>query len=235
MSLSLLTQFAAQSSENSSSSSSSSSSSQQSSGSVSLGHIPQRRLSRDTLASFNVNSIPTIHELHELQIELDYQCLQIAAETNLRPTRHELSDVNTVVSIAKFLSGPLSQARYPGTFLFQEVQLRALVSCLALLHYHAVEALYPAVCDELRTNIAKFFQQISFQVPTAESTIPNLMRYSQNFYLIRLVSQYFSFIRRGDSVLPSVVGPIVKIFFASVAVVGHPFQGCGLGRDLINF
>lgn len=206
-----------------------------SSSSSSLGCIPQRQISRDSLASFNVNSFPTIPELYKLQIELDYQCLQIAAATDLRPSQYAKSDVNSVVAIAVFLSGPLSLARFPGTFLFQEAQLRALVSCLALLHYHAVEALYPAQWDKLRTNIASFFQQISYQVPSpSKSTLPETIRYAPNIYLIQLVSQYLSFIRRGDSVLPSVVGPIVKIFFASVSLVSYPSYRRSLGRDLIN-
>ena len=194
------------------------SSPQQRSGSSSLRRNPQRQLS---LASFNVNAVPTIRDLSELQIELDYQCLQTAADTNLRQTRFDLSDVNSVVGIAIFLSGPLSLARFPGTFLFQEIQLRTLISCLALLHYHAVEALYPAQWDKLRTNVASFFEQISFQPRSpSKAKLAEAIRYAPNVYLIQLVSQYLSFIRRGDSVLPSVVGPIVKIFFASVSLVG---------------
>ena len=190
------------------------------SGSSSPRRNPQRQLS---LASFNVNAVPTIRELSELQIELDYQCLQSAADTNLRQTRFAKSDVNSVVGIAIFLSGPLSLARFPGTFLFQEIQLRTLVSCLALLHYHAVEALYPAQWDKLRLNVASFFEQISFQPRSpSKSKLAEAIRYAPNVYLIQLVSQYLSFIRRGDAVLPSVVGPIVKIFFASFALVGYP-------------
>ena len=213
MSLSLFTQLrSAQVSDNYPSS-------QRNSGISSLGCIPQRRISGDSLASFNISSFPTISELYKLQIDLDYQCLQIAAATDLRPTQHVKWNVNSVVAIAVVLSGPLVLARFPGTFMFQEAQLRALVSCLVLLHYHAVEALYPAKWDELRTNIARLFQQISYQ---ARSALQETIRYAPNVYLVQLVSQYLSFIRRGDSVLPSVVGPIVKIFFASVALVSYP-------------
>ena len=195
-------------------------------GSSSSRCIPQRQFS---LASFNVNAVPTIRELYDLRDELDYQCLQTAADTNLRPTRFAKSDVNSVVGIAIFLASPLSLARFPGTFLFQEVQLRTLISCLALLHYHAVEALYPAQLDKLRTNVMTFFQQISFQPRSpSKSNLAEAIRYAPNVYLIQLVSQYLSFIRRGDSVLPSVVGPIVRIFFASVSLVGHPSYGHGL-------
>lgn len=201
------------------------------SGSSSMGCIPQRRLSRDSLASFNVNSSPTIRELYDLQIELDYQCLQSAADTDLRPIRYAKSDVNSVVGIAVFLSSSLSLARYPGTFLFQEVQLRALVSCLALLRYHAVESLNPAQWDTLRSNIASLFHQISYQ---PKSTLPEAIRYLSNVYLVQLVSQYLSFIRRGDAVLPSVVGPIVKIFFASVSIVGYPIYRRALEMHLVK-
>lgn len=179
--------------------------------------VPQRWLTRDSIAS---NSTPSIGELYELQLELDYQCLQLAADTDLRPVRCATSDVNSVVGIAVFLSSPLSQARYPGTFLYQEVQLRALVSCLALLHYHEVEALYPLQWDELRANICLYFRQVAFQRQSI-STLPEAIRYAPNVYLVQLVSQYMSFIRRGDSKLPSVVGPIVKIFFGCVALVGY--------------
>lgn len=207
------------------------SSPRRSSGSSSF--VPQRLLSRDSLASFNVNSIPTIRELYELQIELDYQCLQLAADTDLRPVRYATSDVNSVVGIAVFLSSLLSLARYPGTFSYQEVQLRALVSCLALLHYHEVEALYPIQWDELRTNICSYFGQVAFQQKSI-STLSQAIRYAPNVYLVQLVSQYLSFIRRGDSKLPSVVGPIVKIFFGCVSLVGYPCKKCSCEKALID-
>lgn len=191
-----------------------------SSGSSSFGNLPPRRDSRDLLAGFDVYSTPTIRKLYDLQAELDYQCLQLATKEDIRPTRYATSDVNSVVVIAVFLSGSLSLVRFPGTFLFQEVQLRALISCLALLHYHEVEALYPASWDKLSTNISDLFRQIAFQ-PRSELTLAEEVRYASNVYLVQLVSQYLSFIRRGDSKLPSVVGPIIKIFFGGIALVGH--------------
>ncbi len=195
--------------------------------------VPQRRLSRDSLASFNGNPTTTTLDLYELQIELDYQCLQLAADEDLRPIRYVTTDVNLVVGIAVFLSSLLSVARHPGTFLFQEVQLRALVSCLALLHYHEVEALYPVQWDELRANICSYFRQITFQ-QNSTSILSQEIRYAPNVYLVQLVSQYLSFIRRGDSKLPSVVGPIVKIFFGCVAMVGYLCGKYGRETTLVD-
>jgi len=135
--------------------------------------------------------------------------------------------------MAVFLSSLLSLVKYPGTFLFQEVQLRTLVSCLALLHYHEVEALYPVQWDKLRANTSSFFGQVTFQ-QKATSTLRQAIRYAPNVYLVQLVSQYLSFIRRGDSKLPSVVGPIVKIFFGCIALVGYFCSKCGRGTILID-
>ena len=189
--------------------------------SSSFGTVSRRRLSRDLLASFNVSASPTLHQLHELHVELNHQCLQQAVATEAGSLQKVTADVNSVVDIAIALSGTLSHARYPGTFLFQEIQLRALISSLALLHYHGVETLHPELWDKLnRTNISELQRRIAFQ---KRATLSEEVRHAPNVYLVQLASQYLSFIRRGDSNIPAVVGPIVKILFGSVSVAGGQY------------
>lgn len=190
-----------------------------SSGSSSYGCNPRRRNYNDLLAEFDLSSSPTICELYELQVILDNHCLKLAINEDLRPTRYATSTVNSVVPIAVHLSSPLCVARFPGTFLYQEVQLRTLISCLALLHYHEVEALNEQQWDRIHKNITELYRTVSFQTG-AGMTPTEGIRYAPNVYLVQLVSVYFSFVQRGDSALPSVVGPICKIFFGSLGVVG---------------
>jgi len=180
--------------------------------------VPSRPFSRALLDSFNINTSPTPRELYELQIELDFQCLQLAANVDDFSTEYKNPDVNSVVEVAVYLSGPLCLAKHSGTFQYQDLQLRALVSCLALLHYHGVNALYPEQWDRLRrTDIS---EKLAFQL-RSNSKLSERIRYAPNVYLVQLTSRYLSFMRRGDSNLPSVVGPIAKMFWGSVVVVSE--------------
>ena len=87
--------------------------------------------------------------------------------------------------------------------------MRALVSCLALLHYYQVTALRPEQWANLR-NVN--FQDITFKAMNA-ATLSEKIRYASNRYLIQYTSLSLSFIKNGDSKLPLVVGPIAKILF----------------------
>ena len=185
-----------------------------------LGDVAPRPFSHGLLASSTVTTSPTPRELYDLQIELDFQCLQFASQTDIRSAHHAAADVNSIVEIAIYLSGPLCVARYPGTFLYQELQLRALVSCLALLHYHGVEALYPEQWDKLKnTHISR---EGPFQLQSG-STLWDKIRHAPNVYLGQLASQYLSFIGRGNSNLPEIVGPITRILWGSIAVVSRTY------------
>ena len=167
----------------------------------------------DTLASLGLPASTTIRQLYDALSELDHECLRHATKQD------STSDADTVAKLAMFLSGPLSQCGYPGTFGFLEIQLRALVSSLALLQRKKVGSLDPDFYDRLRLkNISAKFQQIAFQ-PQRSSTLADKIRHAPNVYLIQLASQYASFIKRGDSPWPSVFEPLTKIFFAGLSLV----------------
>ena len=118
-----------------------------------------------------------------------------------------------------FLSGPLSQSGYPGKFMFQEIQLRALICSLALLQHNGVHTLDPGFYDRLRLrNISARFQTIAFQIDRS-SALADRIRAASGTYLVQLASQYVSFISRGDAPWPSMFGPTVDIFFAGISLV----------------
>ena len=168
---------------------------------------------RDTLASLGLPASTTIQQLYDILSELDNECLRHAT------AQDSTSDADTVAKLAMFLSGSLSQCGYPGTFVFQEIQLRALVSSLALLQRKGVSSLDPDFYDRLRLkNISAKFQKIAFQLQRS-STLADRIRYAPNTYLVQLASEYGSFIKRGDSPWPSIFEPLTKIFFAGLSLV----------------
>ena len=186
-----------------------------------LGSVSPPSLSQGLIASFTTNKSTSTRQLYDLRLELDHQCLRLAAGIKPDPQEDATSDVNSVKELAVFLSGALNQCGFPGRFLFETIQLRALISSLALLHHLGVTTLAKETLDKLKTdNIPARFQTIAFQ-SKSKSTLTERIRYAPNVYLIQLVSQYLSFIRRGDSSLPSIVGPAIKLVFAGIAVVGQ--------------
>ena len=175
---------------------------------------------RETLASFSQPASTTIRQLYDLMSKLDHECLRHATNISLGPAQVSTSDVEIVAELAVFLSRPLSLCSHPGTSRFQEIQLRALVSALALLQHNGVHTLQPDVYDTLRLrNLSARFQDIAFRVQPS-STLADKIRHAPALYLVQLASHYVSFINRGDSPWPSVPGPIVDIFFSTLSVVG---------------
>jgi hypothetical protein len=184
-----------------------------------LGAMSPRRLPQDLVVSFTTNKSTSSSRLHELRLELDYQCLQIGAGIDLDAQEDPTLDVNSVKELAVSLSGALNQCGYPGRSLFETLQLRALISSLALLHSLGVTTLARETWDKLKAeNIPARFGTITFQSGSI-STLAEKVRYTPNEYLIQLASQYLSFFHRGDSNLPSIIGPAIRLVFAGIAVV----------------
>ena len=175
---------------------------------------------RETLASFSLPPGTTTRQLYDLLQQLDHECLRHATDVALNPAQDSISEVESVAGLATFLSGSLSQCGYPGTSIFQEIQLRALISSLALLQHNGVHSLEPELYDKLRLkNISARFQKIAFHMGPS-SILADRIRYAPMVYLVQLASQYVSFVDRGDSPWPSIFGPTVDVFFSALALVG---------------
>ena len=174
---------------------------------------------RETLAAFSLPASTTIRQLYHLLLALDHECLQHATDHALTSAHDSISEVEPTVELVMFLSGPLSQSGYPGTFMFQEIQLRALISSLALLQHSGVHTLDADVYERLRLkNISARYQKIAFQI-NRSSALADRIRGASNMYLVQLASQYVSFINRGDSPWPSIFGPTMDIFFSALSLV----------------
>ena len=189
-----------------------------SAGSSSFKPMSPHRSPRDILFSLPIS--PTALELYELKVELDHECLRLAIDIELEHALHARSEVNSVTGLVSFLSDSLSKCRHPGTLIYQEAQLRALVSALALLHYNKVYALDPDFWNELKLkNLYAQFRKIAFQLQS-DAPLADRIRHAPNVYLVQIASQYISFFGRGDSPLPSVADPAVNIIFAGLSLVG---------------
>ena len=168
---------------------------------------------RNILASLGLPASITIHQLCDVLSELDHENLRHATSQN------STSDADTVAKLAVFLSGSLTQCGYPDTFVFLEIQLRALVSSLALLQRKEVSSLDPDFYDQLRlTNVSATWSKVAFQLQRS-STLADKIRGAPNTYLVQLASQYASLIKRGDSPWPSVFRPLADIFFSVLPLV----------------
>ena len=172
----------------------------------------------------NITASPTLQDLYDLQIDIDYECLRHSNDVESDSPANSYSGVDSLARLAIKLSGPLSQLDHPGTEMFQNAQLRALVSVLALLHYKGVRSLNTTLWDELRsTNILRHFEAIAFRRGSVSNKMLNeRIRHAPNTYLIQLAAQYVSFWRRGDSFWSSIVTPATKILFGVVSVVSPP-------------
>ena len=181
--------------------------------------IRPRRLSKDIMASFDIPANPSQREVYALQVELDHQSLQRAAGVK---SEHDLtSDANSAKAAALILSGPLNECGHSGRFEFQETQLRALIASLALLQHSGVVTLDQAPWEKLKEGLTAQFQRISYQI-SSRTALADKMLDTPSIYLIQLASLYMSFIRRGESVVPLVAGPLVKILFATISIVSQP-------------
>ena len=192
-------------------------------GSSSGGAASQHSSLRDTLTSLGLPASTTIRQLYDLLSELDHESMRHAT------AQGSTSDADTVAKLAMFLTESLSQCGHPGTFGFLEIQLRALVSSLALLQRKEVNSLDPDFHDRLRhTNLSARFQKIAFQTQRS-STLADKISHAPTVYLVQLASEYASFIKRGDSPWPSIFEPLTKIIFAGLSLVSMVrLLGCSL-------
>ena len=173
----------------------------------------QRPSPRERLASLGLPASTTTQQLCDLLSDLDQECLRHAIRENTT------LDADSVVNSSMFLSGSLSQSNHPGTSVFQELQLRALISSLALLQHKEVRSLDADLYDNLRLkNIAARFSKIAFRLQR-NSILTEQIRYAPNVYLVQLASQYASFIKRDDAPWPSIFKPLMDITLAIPSVV----------------
>lgn len=165
----------------------------------------------------------TDDELRDLRITLDKECLYRSRGIEAVPGRNAIP-VEDVTKLALYLSGPLVQTIHPGSTLFRELQLKALISSLALLYYNEVFQLHSDSWNKLHNNLAKRFNDIVDQHSghTDPNADPNLdrIRHFSSLYLIRLASMWAQQFGRSEPLLRSHISPVIQLIFAGYSIVG---------------
>ncbi|KAL8738320.1 MAG: hypothetical protein Q9181_000863 [Wetmoreana brouardii] len=164
--------------------------------------------------------VPTVQELLGLQRLLDNECL-----TRFRNPGDEPGvPTGILVQITLCISGQLVDWSGPLSGRLREVQLRALVGALALLHHNGLTALASGPYDELRANIANRFNDIVEGRRNSGQSLEDRMRKANALYLIRLVAQYFSLIRRAQPLSDAISIPIIGLVLAGASIASGQYN-----------
>ncbi|KAL8787533.1 MAG: hypothetical protein Q9213_002191 [Squamulea squamosa] len=158
---------------------------------------------------------PTTQELSEFHRAVDRECLLRSLNPNANPTL----STGTIVQITLYLSSPLLQWSDLQSGRFRDIQLRALVAALALLHHSGLTKLTADPYDQLRTNIAARFNEIFDGRRASQTNLEDRIRKADALYLIRLAAQYFSLIKRAQPLSDAVPIPIMGLVLAGASIV----------------
>ncbi|KAL8704700.1 MAG: hypothetical protein Q9201_002162 [Fulgogasparrea decipioides] len=164
--------------------------------------------------------VPTVQELLGLQRLLDNECLSRFRNPNDEPG----VPTGVLVQITLCVSGRLVDWSGPLSGRLREVQLRALVGALALLHHNGLTALASEPYDELRMNIANRFNDIVDGRRNSGLSLEDRMRKANALYLIRLVAQYFSLIRRAQPLSDALSIPIIGLVLAGAGIASGQYN-----------
>ncbi|KAL8876220.1 MAG: hypothetical protein Q9198_005547 [Flavoplaca austrocitrina] len=176
----------------------------------------------DQLERFTIAS-PTIAELSDFQRCIEQECLL----RSINPNAHTNASTGTVVQITLYLSGPVLQWSDPQSGRFRDLQLRTLVAAFALLHHSGLTELTAEPHDQLRSNIAARFNDMVDGRRASQMSLEERMRHADALYLIRLVAQYFSLIKRAQPLSDAVSIPILGLVLAGASVAGGQYNGLG--------
>ncbi|KAL9030415.1 MAG: hypothetical protein Q9180_006909, partial [Flavoplaca navasiana] len=176
----------------------------------------------DQLERFNIAS-PTIAELSDFQRCIEQECLL----RSINPDAHSNASTGTVVQITLYLSGPVLQWSDAQSGRFRDLQLRTLVAAFALLLHIGLTELTAEPHDQLRSNIAARFNDIVDGRRASQMSLEERMRHADALYLIRLVAQYFSSIKRAQPLSDAVSIPILGLVLAGASVAGGQYNGLG--------
>ena len=174
---------------------------------------------REMITAFGVpgSHSPTIQDLAKLQETLDMRCLDYSSYNETEHLLAAENEVSPVINVAKYLSGSLSEWVHSSTPLFQEQQLRTLISALALLHFQKVHTLNASLWAELRFE--RLFEQFRSLTVQRSSDESQRIRTAPSIYLIQLATRYISLFQRDESPFWRTIPPAINIIFAGISLV----------------
>jgi len=165
---------------------------------------------RDQLQRLRDGS-PSVQELVNVQRAIDRECL--------RPSQDNSAEPGDLVQITLCLSRQLLQWSDPESGKYRESQLRALIAALALLHRNGLTQLTARPYDELRMNIADRFADIVDGRRRSQMSLEDRMWNANALYLIRLVDQYFSLIKRAQPLADALAIPLLGLVLDGACIV----------------
>lgn len=154
---------------------------------------------------------PTVQELVHVQRAIDRECL--------RPSQDNGAEPGDLVQITLCLSRDLLQWSDPESGRYRESQLRALIAALALLQRNGLTKLTAKPYDQLRMNIADRFVDIVDGRRRSQMSLEDRMWKANALYLIRLVDQYFSMIKRAQPLADALAIPLLGLVLDGACIV----------------
>jgi len=154
---------------------------------------------------------PSVQELMNVHRALDRECLRRSQVTSAEP--------GDLVQITLCLSRQLLLWSDPDSGRYQETQLRALIAALALLHHNGLTKLTAKPYDELRINIADRFVDIVDGRRNSQMSLEDRRWKANALYLVRLVDQYFSLIKRAQPLPEAIAIPLLGLVLDGACIV----------------
>jgi hypothetical protein len=120
--------------------------------------------------------------------------------------------------LVELLSSCLVQVISPSTHYLRELQSKALLSALTLLHAHGVIALQANFHDQLQTQLAARFRDLQ-SVPGQRAVFTaETIRKLQCGYYLCLGAEYAKHFRKAEPVVISVVSRVVNLLSVGASV-----------------
>ena len=150
----------------------------------------------------------TAHDLYSLKVWFDIESLKRTGKPKAPPHPRLIS--RALLRVVQKVSGRLDLFD-DDTPLDFEMQLRAIIATLALLHHKTANAFVARHYDELERNLDALYGVLHEQ-PTSPSSANNL-------YLIQLALQYFLLFGCFRNRAQETAGSVADITYSSVAIV----------------
>ncbi|MCJ1379436.1 hypothetical protein MMC17_002537 [Xylographa soralifera] len=174
--------------------------------------------------------------LEDIVLILEHECLcwkykndgKLPAGQDAGAFRHTLETSRTNQLVVD-LSSCLVRSISPSSHYERELQSKALLSALALLHAQGVRALQATFHDALRTQLAARFQDLQ-GVPGQKAVFSaETVRKIQSGYYLCLAAEYAKHFQKAEPVVVSVVTSVV-----SLLIVGASITSAAMGTGPPN-
>ena len=170
--------------------------------------------------------------LEDVVLILEHECLcwkykndgKVAAGQDAGAFRQTLVTSQTDQLVVQ-LSDCLVRSISPSSHYERELQSKALLSALALLHAQGVRALQATFHDDLRARIAERFKDLQ-GVPGQKAVFnAETVRKIQSGYYLCLAAEYAKHFQRAEPIVVSVVSSVVGLLVVGASITSAVMVG----------